>query len=169
MPTVTILTLIEIFLATSFQTRLVTFAEYTAITLAIFYAIDYIGLFGGADAKILISLSLAIPWPLTTIRPVLGTELPVLPISIFNNALLCAVITLPYAMAANIAWKIRTGLSLFGGLEEEPLIKRMGAMFFCIKKERSKIRPYDLIAEKSGKLILFNRIQEEYLSTEELR
>jgi len=169
MPTVAILTLADVFLTVSFQTRLVAFAVHTAIAFAVFYAIDYVGLFGGADAKILMGLSLAVPWPLTAIRPVLGTELPVPSISIFNNTLFFAVAVLPYGVASNIAWKVRTRLSLFGGLEDEPLIKRIGAMLFCIKKERPKIRPYDLIAEKSGRLVLFDRVQEEDLSPEELQ
>lgn len=169
MPAAAVLTLVDIFLAANFQTRLITFGAYTAIAFAIFYAVGYVGLFGGADAKILMGLSLAVPWPLVAIRPVLGTEFPILSVSVFNNTLFFAVAALPYALVSNIVWKVRTGLSLFGGLEEESLVKRVGVVLFCVKKERSKVRPYDLIAERSGKLTLFNRVQEEDLSPEELR
>ena len=168
-PTATTLTLADILLQPNPQTKLLTYAAYTAITATIFYAIAYTGLFGGADAKIMIALSLATPWQPTTIKPTLGITFPILPISILNNSLLLAVTSLPYAAASNLAWKNRTGQNLFNNLEKEPIHKKIAALLFCVKKEKAKVKPYDLIAEKQGKLTLFNKIQEEDLTPQELQ
>ncbi len=169
MPAAAALTIVSILLSTNIQTQFITFILYAGITSAIFYAIGHLGLFGGADALIMIGLSLAVPWPLTVIRPFLGVELPILPISIFNNSLLASVIILPYAILSNLTWKSRTKLNLFAGLEKESPLKKIGAMLLCVKKEKSKVQPYDLVAEKSGKLTLFNKVQEEDISQEELQ
>ncbi|MFH0896815.1 MAG: A24 family peptidase [Candidatus Bathyarchaeota archaeon] len=168
-PMAGILTLAGFFFTGNFLQQLETYLFYVAISFAIFFVIGYVGLFGGADVKIMIVLSLAVPWPLISISPILGVTLPILPLSIFDNSLILSILTLPYALVSNIAWKNRNKISLFKGVEKEPLLNKIGAILFCVKKEKRKVRPFDLIAEKSGKLTLFNKVREEDLTQEEIQ
>lgn len=168
-PTATILTLIEIFTQPDFQLKLTTYIIDVAITTIIFLAIAHIGLFGGADAKIMIGISMSVPWQPKIVKPLLNISFPILPITILNNSLILAALTLPYAAASNLLWKKRTGMSLFSNLEKESSLKKMAALLFCIKKEKTKIKPYDMIAEDQGKLTIFNQIQEDDLTPEQIQ
>lgn len=167
-PIAAALTATDIILSSNPLNRLTNFAIYTSVSVSIFYAIYYIGFFGGADAKMLISLSVAVPWPPNTVPPLLGQSFPIFAISILNNSLLSSVITLPYALLSNLSWKMRTGLKLFDRLEKEPSIKKIGSLIFCVKTEKAKIKPYDMIAEENGKIVLFKKIQEEDLTPQEI-
>lgn len=172
MPIAGTLTVVGILFTNDPITSLINFALFVTITTAIFLIIGRIGFFGEADTLIMISLSLAIPWPpLSNIKPILGanTVLPILSISIFDNALLASVLTLPYAFISNMIWKFRTGKRLFEGFEGESYMKKLGAVLFCIKKEKPRVKSYDMISEEDGKLTLFNKVQEEDLSHEELQ
>ena len=167
-PIAATLTAIDILLATNPLTQLTNFTLNMAISLPIFYLIYYVGLFGGADAKIMITLSIAIPWPPKIVKPLIESNLPIFPISILNDTILSSVLTLPYALLSNLNWKIRKGQKLFEGLEKESLIKKISALVFCIKTEKARIRPYHMIAEDHGKIVLFRRVQEEDLSPKDL-
>ena len=168
MPIAAALTLIGIMLAADPFSQLVTFILYLAVSVLVFYAVYYFGLFGGADAKMLIALSMAVPWPPRTVRPLLGMSFPVYSISILDNTLLSTVLTLPYALLSNILWKMEKKRSLFEGLEKAPLIRKIGALVFCVKKEKAEVKPYHTIAEEDGKILLFRKVQEEDLTPEEV-
>jgi len=93
---------------------LVSIALASAIALAAFYA----GLYGGADAKALISIALTTPTTPRGLQPPLGYLHPFLPLTAFYNTLLLAALSTLYLAARNLAWAAR-GRSLFQGLEQE--------------------------------------------------
>lgn len=167
MPIATALTLAEIALSTNPVGNLITFALYLGVSTILFYAVYFFGLFGGADAKMLIALSMAMPWPLSIIKPVLGFSFPVFPISLLNDSLLVTVLTLPFALASNLIWKMKKG-QLFKGLEAESTLKKIGALIFCVKKDKKEIEPYHMIAEENGKITLFKKVQEEDITPEQV-
>lgn len=135
-----------------------------AITVLIAFAIFYLGLYGGADAKALINLAIAHP---AQSSPVLA--LPLLPLSVFNNSLILMALSIPAALARNLYWAKKNRRPLFKGLEKEPSWKKALALFLCLKKARSEIKRYHIPAEvfeeregeKVRTLKIFQRIPEE--------
>jgi len=88
----------------------------SALALALFYA----GAFGGADAKALICLSLALPsYPTYLLQQPHGFVSPILPISVFTNAVLLASLSVFYALFRNLLWKTRAKRGVFEGFEKE--------------------------------------------------
>lgn len=85
------------------------------LTSTIALLMFYLGLFGGADAKAFICLSLANPvWPLS--KPALGWIHPIYPLAVFYNTYLLAVTVVLYTLARNIRYMLRRG-RLFQGFE----------------------------------------------------
>jgi preflagellin peptidase FlaK len=135
-----------------------------AITTIIALTIFYFGLYGGADAKALITLSVAHP---ITSSPTL--IFPLIPLITFNNSLLLMVLMLPVAFIRNLYWKFQNRQTLFQGLEREPFWRKIAALFLCVKTSKSKIKPYHMLAETfnhvDGELYrtlkIFQRVEEE--------
>ena len=135
-----------------------------AITTTIAIAIFYLGLFGGADAKALITLSIVHPISTNSLL-----SIPLLPLTTFNNSLILMVLTAPLVFIRNIYWKMTRHKSLFQGFEKDPIWKKGAALLFCIKKTKSEIKPYHTIAETrmshNGEvyrtLNIFQRVSEE--------
>lgn len=159
----------DILFLPDFSARIVTLLINVGISAGIFYGIYYLGLYGGADAILLMILSIIIPWPPSNqiFEVMFAPNLPIFTISVFDNAILFSTMIAPYALISNLIWKRRTGKSLFENLQKEPLIKKIVALLFCIKTEKSKIKPFDMIAEESGKITL-KKVQEEDLTKEEI-
>jgi preflagellin peptidase FlaK len=90
------------------------FGLTSAFVIILFYA----GGFGGADAKALMCLALALPfYPKNLFTPLLGETSPIsqsfFPITVFNNSVLLAAATAIYMLFHNIFWHIKTGKALF--------------------------------------------------------
>lgn len=132
----------------------------TLIAVVIFYA----GLYGGADAKALITLALTHPTQSNS-----SFILPILPLTAFNNSLVLMVLTLPISLFRNLYWKIKNHQPLFKELDREPTWKKAAALILCIKTSKSKIKPYHIITErieiKDGEtkrtLKIFQKVREE--------
>jgi len=91
------------------------FAVVSALSITLFYA----GAFGGADAKALICLSLALPsYPTHLFQPLFGVPYLLFPLSVFCNAVLLAALSVFYVLLRNCLWKRRTGQRLFEGFEK---------------------------------------------------
>ena len=119
-----------------------------AISVVVFILIFYLGFYGGADAKALICLSIAIPLtPQLGVFPLWG-NLPLFPLSILNNTLVLSIATFPYALISNTLWKVRSKEPLFKGLESEPLRRKLFALLFCVRRRKSELKTYDTIAER---------------------
>lgn len=90
------------------------FGLTSAFALIIFYA----GGFGGADAKALMCLALALPfYPQNLLTPLHGEISPttqtLFPMAVFSNSVLLAAATAVYMFLHNIFWHIKTGKALF--------------------------------------------------------
>jgi len=96
------------------------------ITSALSVALFYAGAFGGADAKALICLSLALPsYPTYLLKPPQNIVSPVFPIIVFTNAVLLAALTAVYAVLRNLAWKSRNEKGFFEGMEKESVGRKI--------------------------------------------
>lgn len=99
-----------------------------AITSAFSIALFYVGAFGGADAKALMCIALAMPLPLAPIEPLSGFVSFVFPITIFSNAVIMAALSVVYALFRNIAWKLSMRQPLFDGYNGDSLGRRALAL-----------------------------------------
>jgi len=95
------------------------------ITATLSVALFYIGAFGGADAKALMCLALALPTYSNNLFPLdVRRVSPFLPITVFSNAVLLAALTVIYAVLRNIFWRLNTRRKLFEGLEKESIWRK---------------------------------------------
>jgi preflagellin peptidase FlaK len=90
----------------------------------------YSGAFGGADAKALMCLALALPfYPEGLFMPTLQGFSPIskflFPISIFNNSVLLAAATALYMLLRNVFWHWKAHESLFENFKNESLGKKI--------------------------------------------
>jgi preflagellin peptidase FlaK len=90
------------------------FGLTTAFAIALFYS----GGFGGADAKALMCLALALPfYPESLFTPISGEISPIsqffFPITVFSNSVLLAAATAVYMFLRNVFWHKRTGKKIF--------------------------------------------------------
>jgi len=176
-PSGLILTLAQIFIASqgSLITLALSFLTVTGIALALFY----LGIFGGADAKALICLSLILPSSPASLRPHLGIISPLFSLSIFDNAILASALTTLGILAYNLTWSVKAGEKLFEGLEDESSWKKFLALITGYKVEPTKIgkKPHlipleRLTEEENGRikrhLRVFINVNEEETDTENL-
>jgi len=54
-------------------------------------------------------------------------------------------------------------------LESESTLKKLTALILSIKTERSRIKPYKMIAEEWGRIRLLKKVREEDLTKEDLK
>jgi preflagellin peptidase FlaK len=99
------------------------FGLTTAFTIILFYA----GGFGGADAKALMCLALALPFhPQELLTPLSGEVSPIMqlffPLTVFSNSVLLAALTAIYMLFHNLLWQRKTGKKLFEGEQKSESI-----------------------------------------------
>jgi len=112
------------------------FAITSGLAIAIFYA----GGFGGADAKALMCIALALPvYPNHLLSQPTGFVSPLFPITIFTNSVLLGALSVFYALFRNLLWKLRNKGGLFEGLETESLGRKILALFSGYKISVSKL------------------------------
>jgi len=98
------------------QFYVLSFVVTAALAVTLFYA----GAFGGADAKALICLALALPsYPSYLFGSSAVSVSPLFPITVFSNGVLLAAFTVVYAVVRNLVWRLRTGGKFFEGFENE--------------------------------------------------
>jgi len=117
-PTALALTSLQFFMFApeSLYTYALSFGITSALSITLFYG----GAFGGADAKALICLSLALPlYPTHLRQPYSGFVSPLFPITVFCNAVIFAALSVLYAVGRNYLWKRKSGRRLFEGFEGE--------------------------------------------------
>ncbi|NWF86372.1 prepilin peptidase [Candidatus Bathyarchaeota archaeon] len=115
-PLALVLTMVELILyedATSMLFYGLSFGLVAAFAFILFYS----GGFGGADAKALMCLALALPFYPEGLTPLSGTISPIsekfFPITVFSNSVLLAAATAIYMFLRNIIWRVKTGRKLF--------------------------------------------------------
>jgi len=149
------------------------FGLTSAFAIILFYA----GGFGGADAKALICLALALPfYPSELLKPLMGEASPIMnlffPITVFSNSVILAALTAIYLLFHNILWRIRTGNQLFEGEQRKASIgKRLLVLATGYKvsieklKEKWHIYPLEDVenteeGETKRKLLVFPKDEE---------
>lgn len=88
-------------------------ALITVFAVVLFYA----GAFGGADAKALMCIAVALPLPPEPISPLSGFVSIIFPITVFSNGVILAAVSVVYALLRNLLWRQQTGQRLFEGHE----------------------------------------------------
>ena len=111
------------------------------ISFVIGLLVYVLGLFGGADAKALWCLGVALPVypslkPLI-VEPLFPVQHPFFPVSVFNNMLVLAALTSVYVLVRNMTYKLRGG-KLFDGYEE-PLRRKVLAILIGYKVKALKL------------------------------
>lgn len=96
------------------------FGLTTAFAVLLFYA----GGLGGADAKALMCLALALPfYPAKLLKPFSGELSPFMqmffPLTVFSNSVMLAALMAVYLLAHNLLWRQRTGNPLFEGEQQK--------------------------------------------------
>jgi preflagellin peptidase FlaK len=110
------LTFMELYLTEPSQ--LLSYGICFGLTSAFAIILFYSGGFGGADAKALMCLALAIPfYPNNFLTPLSNEISPIaqkfFPITVFSNSILMAAATAIYMLLHNIFWHKKTGKKLF--------------------------------------------------------
>jgi preflagellin peptidase FlaK len=112
------------------------FTITSGLAIAIFYA----GGFGGADAKALMCIALALPvYPSHLLPQPPGFVSPLFPITIFTNSVLLGALSVFYALFRNLLWKVRNRGGVFEGLETESVGRKILALFSGYKVKISKL------------------------------
>lgn len=98
------------------------------LTSVIAFPLYYAGFYGGADAKGLLALSLFTPifYSYEGISQIYFH--PFLPISTLTNGVIAATILSIFYFTKNLA-RFAAGEKLFEGLEQEPILRKLAAMF----------------------------------------
>jgi len=124
---------------------IISFAVMSGLAIVLFYA----GAFGGADAKALICLSLALPqYPIDLFSAFTSSTSavivsPLFPITVFSNSVLLAALTVVYALVRNLLWKLKTGDKLFEGFEKESIGRKVLAAITGYKINVAKLRRHE--------------------------
>ncbi len=88
-----------------------------AVTSVFSIALFYLGAFGGADAKALMCIALATPFPPNLFEPLSGFVSLIYPITVFSNGVIVATLSVFYSFFRNVWWRQRTGQKFFEGYE----------------------------------------------------
>ena len=151
----------------SLYTYVLSFVITSALAIALFYA----GAFGGADAKALICLSLALPTYPTHLLQQSSFVSPLFPITVFTNGVLLASLSVVYALLRNLLWKSRNKKGLFEGLEKESVGRKILTLLCGYRVKISKLEKVahlypleDAYANETGesrrKLLVFPKDEE---------
>lgn len=119
------------------------FGVTAGLAILLFYA----GGFGGADAKALMCIALALPFaPLVLFTPVIAggvspTSQVIFPITIFGNAVLFAALSGVYMVLRNLVWHQKTKTKMFQGtLASESIGKKFLVLITGYKMSLPKIK-----------------------------
>jgi preflagellin peptidase FlaK len=94
------------------------------LTSLLSFAVYYVGLFAGADAKALICLSLGIPLFPSSHETLLGYVIPIFPVVVFAIGYVCSMSVAVWIVVKNLSTTIGHKTELFKGLEHEPFWKK---------------------------------------------
>jgi len=123
---------------------LLPYALSITVTSVLSVVLFYAGTFGGADAKALICLSLALPsYPVYFLQPIFSFVSPLFPITTLCNAVLLAALSVFYALIRNCLWKGRTGKRLFDGFEKESRWRKVLTVLCGYKIEVAELEKRD--------------------------
>ena len=169
-----ILTLLQCYLEYSWSKTsliylwIISFTVTTGISFALFYA----GFFGGADAKALICLSIAIPFYPRFSPMRFRNVIPLFPLAVLVNSVLVSSILVLAILCYNTVRYVQLKGAMFKGFEDEPFWRKILVFMTGIKVDLEKIKkgshymPLEyLTKEKNGEITrhlkVSPRIEEE--------
>jgi len=100
----------------------------------------YIGIFGGADAKALICLSVALPTNPFPLRLPFFSLNPIFPVMVIYTAYFLSASTIFCILTKNIAWKYVKGKQLFENIEGLSPLKKLLAVLTGYKTDLETLR-----------------------------
>ena len=113
------------------------FAIISGLAIAVFY----VGGFGGADAKALMCIALALPiYPNYLLPQPEGFISPLFPLTIFTNSVLLGALSVFYALFRNVFWITKNSNGIFEGLEKESFGRKILALVSGYKMNISKLK-----------------------------
>ena len=128
-----------------------------AVTFVLATVLFYVGAFGGADAKALMCLALALPYYPIYVISTADFLHPILPVTVFSNAVLLAALTVVYILFRNLLWKLRTGSHLFAGFENESVWRKILVLvtgykvtLAALEKKNLHVYPLEDVATKES-------------------
>ncbi len=135
----------------------VNYALSFGITSGLAIVLFYLGAFGGADAKALMCLALALPvFPTNLLSGVVFIS-PLFPLTVFSNSVLLAALTVVYTLLRNLLWRVRNGAGLFAGFEKESVGKKLLVLVTGYKVDVARLEKAghvfpleDIVAQESG-------------------
>jgi preflagellin peptidase FlaK len=144
-PSAFALTFVELFLYPYKTSDMLLYGLSFGLTAAFAVILFYSGGFGGADAKALMCLALALPfYPENLFTPISGTISPIsrvfFPITVFSNSVLLAAATAVYMFLRNIFGRKRTGKELFEGHENESFGRKVLVLITSYKVSVDKLK-----------------------------
>jgi preflagellin peptidase FlaK len=128
------------------QSQLIPYGMCFGLTSVFAIVLFYVGGFGGADAKALMCLALALPfYPENLVMPATGQPSPIsrsfFPITVFSNSVLFAAFTAVVLFVYNVLWRARTKEPLFeGDLKNESIGKKITVMITGYKASFTKLK-----------------------------
>lgn len=108
-------------------------------SISLSFLIGYLGLFGGADFKALVVLSLLQPYPLSVLKPVLGTASEIYPLTVLSNSALLGASSALLQIFRNLYAAYR-GSRLFEGLCHEPSWRKMMVLISGSKMSLNSVK-----------------------------
>ncbi len=127
--------------------KLILFGISAGFTIGLAFLLFYAGGFGGADAKALMCIALALPFaPVILAIPIFSPGLSpisqvIYPVTIFGNGVLFAAASAVYMVGRNVVWHRKTGKKMFTGtLAQESIGKKMLILITGYKVNISKLK-----------------------------
>jgi len=100
----------------------------------------FFGLAGGADAKAMMCLGLALPLPPTIMNPALGFRHPFFPIAVLATAYICSLSVAFWMLGRNLVQLTLEHVKLFDGFEKEPRWKKAIALLTGYRTSVERLR-----------------------------
>jgi preflagellin peptidase FlaK len=162
------------------QELLLVYALSFTVTFGTATILFYVGAFGGADAKALMCLALALPYYPIDLLSHVPFFSPMLPLTVFSNAVLLASLTVVYALLRNLLWGLRKSGELFEGFNNESFWRKLIVLVTGYKVELAALEKNahvfpieDITVKESGederRLLLFPKDETQEAITARLR
>ena len=122
LPVVAVITAIRIYVSSGL---LLLYVVSISVSIVVSLAIFEVGFFGGADAKAMICLGVALPLFPDMFRPILGYLHPFFPTIVLTNGFLMSLLSILYVGGKNLDWRLHAREPLFQGFEKEHFLKKL--------------------------------------------
>jgi len=155
---------------------LVVYGTMSGLSLLFFF----VGLYGGADAKALICLSLALPLnPMNLIFRTAGPDI-VFPLGVFTNGVILAALSFFYPLFRNMRWRLKNDRGFFEGFEGESKVRKFAVLISGYKipiqsfeKNSFSLPLEDISISETGKterkLVVLPEIEETEKAAQRIR